>query len=179
MLSYHQTESRHHRYHLRLTSSSSDGDDDADDSDMDMDSKGNTLRPRHLRHVPKSEVYSILASHAEWFLAAQLATSDPRHHYMNLVDLYMFCRRVAGVGGKDGVGVVSLRERARRRKPELKWGWGMEYRDPFTSEKTRARFESQSPNELDLTRFGGTRHFWADKIRRWCMKLRVCLDVRL
>ncbi|THU92103.1 hypothetical protein K435DRAFT_216770 [Dendrothele bispora CBS 962.96] len=169
MLLYHRTQTKYHRHLPKLTFSSSNDGGNLKYNDSDMDSEGNTSRPRYPRHISTSEVYSILATHAEWLLAAQLATSDIRHHYMNLVDLYIFCRKVAGVRGKDGLGFVSLREKARRRKPDLKWGWGMEYRDPFEREERNAR---ETVNELDLTRFGGTRQSWADQIRRWCMKLR-------
>ncbi|KAK7462683.1 hypothetical protein VKT23_007271 [Stygiomarasmius scandens] len=86
ILRYHQEVARKHRFVF-----------DAE-SDSDVDETGKTTRRRYLRHVPRAEVLRLLAKHAEWFLAQQVATGNKSHHLVNLPDLYKFCCKVK----KDG-----------------------------------------------------------------------------
>jgi len=86
ILRYHQEVARKHRFVF-----------DAE-SDSDVDEAGKTTRRRYLRHVPRAEVLRLLAKHAEWFLAQQVATGNKSHHLVNLPDLYKFCCKVK----KDG-----------------------------------------------------------------------------
>jgi hypothetical protein len=72
-----------------------------DKADPDVDEHGNTTKPRHPRHVARSDITSIFASQAEWILVDQLTKRES----MRVIDVYVwknFCelvreeRRVAG-----------------------------------------------------------------------------------
>ncbi|KAE9409441.1 hypothetical protein BT96DRAFT_1012447 [Gymnopus androsaceus JB14] len=100
------------------------------DLDSDVDEDGNTTLPRRIRTVSRSEVYGIMATHCEWYLAQQLATSDIRHMYVNLKLWYAFCREVKAA--------KPLKEaHDKKRNPGRKWAWGTPYQPGKKSEERK------------------------------------------
>ncbi|KAF9059526.1 hypothetical protein BDP27DRAFT_1407573 [Rhodocollybia butyracea] len=117
--------------------------------DSDVDAEGNTKLPRRLRHIHKTEVYSIMASYAEWFLAQQLVTGHKKHTYVNLRTWYQFCLKARALKSK------------RRASKKSVWG------QPYT-EKTQQTYKHT--NIIDLSRFGKVEGGWEDKIERRCLR---------
>ena len=72
----------------------------------------------HPRYVSKAEIRNIFLKHAEFLLAQQLVTSDPRHRFMNLGSLLKFTndapkerRQLAIARGETAIREGSLLER--------------------------------------------------------------------
>ncbi|RDB28883.1 hypothetical protein Hypma_015527 [Hypsizygus marmoreus] len=107
-------------------------------TDANLDSL--TTTKRHLRHIHRSEILGVIAAHADWLLAQQLAPNHAAFQKLNIAKWISFCRQVK-IARKD----------ARRKK--VHWG------EPtgFTSK--------QDDYDLDLSRFGNTRDFWEKRIR--------------
>ncbi|KAJ3850624.1 hypothetical protein EV368DRAFT_84365 [Lentinula lateritia] len=132
------------------------------DLDSDVDEEGNTTLPRRPRHLSSAEVYGVMASHAEWFLAQQLATSHTSHTYVNLKSWYNFCLKLEQVKPEK-------RRLQRETQSSRKWVWG----DPYIPHSKKKSFQSkqQPPKSgfIDLSRFGTVPGGWETRIERRCI----------
>ncbi|KAJ4487728.1 hypothetical protein J3R30DRAFT_3695321 [Lentinula aciculospora] len=128
--------------------------------DSDVDEEGYTKIPRHPRHLSRAEVYGVMASHAEWFLAQQLATSHTSHTYVNIKTWYEFCLKVQQVKASK-----------RKSQRERKWMWGDLYIPPSEKKKTIAQKKQRlsEPANIDLSRFGTVPGGWEARIERRCI----------
>ncbi|KAJ3993959.1 hypothetical protein F5050DRAFT_1810060 [Lentinula boryana] len=132
--------------------------------DSDVDEEGNTTLPRRPRHLSSAEVYGVMASHAEWFLAQQLATSYTIHTYVNLKKWYEFCLKVKQVKPEK-------RRLQHETQPWRKWMWGDPYIPPLRKKKLQAQQKQQhsQTGSIDLSRFGTVPGGWEARIEKRCI----------
>ncbi|KAJ3839841.1 hypothetical protein EV361DRAFT_948591 [Lentinula raphanica] len=126
--------------------------------DSDVDEEGNTKIPRFPRHVSSAEIYGAMASHAEWFLAQQLASTHSSHTYVNLKEWHKFCLKVKEVKS-------TKRRLQRAKRPWRTWIWSDLYIPPS---KKRGRPATQT-GTIDLSPFGAVPGGWDARIQKRCI----------
>ena len=114
-----------------------------DPSGDDVDGEGTTIKRRHLRHVPRAEIFGIFATHADWILAQHLASTSNTVQKLDIASWVSFCRQV---------------KYARKAAAREKVQWGVPYR-------LKNATTSWNENDLDLSQFGENREFWDRKIK--------------
>jgi hypothetical protein len=107
-----------------------------------------SLEPRHPRHIPLAEIKGYFASHAEWLLANQLASSSSSAN-VRLVDIpqwISFCLQVRAE-------VTDARRNGIR--------WGIPHETGINSSERSSQNLSLSQR---LAKYGQTESFWAKKL---------------
>lgn len=135
--------------------------------DSDVDENGDTTLPRSLRHVSSSEVYSIMATHCQWFLAQQLVTHSSHHTHVNLKLWYAFCKEVAQAMKKN---------KALGRNGRKSWGKPYQPEKKGNETSSRQQNEKKADSLIDLKPFGMVDGGWERRIRKRCI---VSLEISL
>jgi hypothetical protein len=111
--------------------------------DSDVDDEGNTVRKRHVRHVPRSEIIGLFAAHAEWILAQHLASTSSAVRKLDIPSWISFCKEV---------------KFARKAAENEGTRWGLAY-------GVKSAEDVGEDSDIDLLPFGETREFWNKKIK--------------
>lgn len=99
-----------------------------DPNDPDLDEDGETIQtPRQLLHVHKSDILSLFAAHAEWFLTNEAAR---RRSIIDIKVWDSFCKLVR-------------KERQEAARNGIRWGW------PVGEEPCMDHLSSSASNEED------------------------------
>ena len=104
---------------------------------VEVDTEGTTTKRRHLRHIPRSDIFGIFGAHADWLLAQHLASHAASVQKLDVRKLYRFC-------------LDARKGRKATNRYNIRWGlpYGINHDD----------------GKLDLCRFGHSPEYWVKRI---------------
>ena len=105
---------------------------------VDVDSEGTTTKRRHLRHIPRSDIFDIFGAHADWLLAQHLASQSSSVQKLDVRKLHRFCLDI---------------RKGRKASARYNIRWGLPHGT------------NHDDGKLDLCRFGHSPEYWDKRLK--------------